>query len=132
MALLIDISILLLLAGTLGYAFLVDRRVRGLMAALRALEPVVGAFSEAVDRTETSVRALRADAPPRPAPNRIDEPVLTRTPAPHATPQAEGATELTFQSTRSAAPPLPPGMTRVTGKSDLVRGFFETARGTGA
>lgn len=132
MALLIDATILLLLGGTLGYAFLVDRRVRALMAALQALEPVVGAFSEAVDRSESSVRALRGT----PA-KRAEEPPLTRAAtqpapavavAPATAPQA-GAAGIAFRSARPEAPTLlPPGVARVTGKSDLVRGFFDTVR----
>lgn len=132
MALLIDATILLLLAGTLGYAFLVDRRVRALMAALRALEPVVGAFSEAVERSESSVRSLRAAAP------RVQDPPLRR-PAPaapageQAAPAGERAAPpasgVAFRSTRAAGPAqLPPGVARVTGKADLVRGFFDTIR----
>ncbi|MGC9370121.1 MAG: flagellar motor switch protein, partial [Paracoccaceae bacterium] len=62
MALLIDMLILLLLAGTLGYAFMVERRVRTLMAALKDLQPVVGELSSAVDKSENSVVALKSVA----------------------------------------------------------------------
>ena len=109
MALLIDMIILLLLVGTLAYAFLVDRRVRALMAAMQALEPVVDQFSSAVDRTENSVtRASSASAS-------------------QGTPESAQV----FVSTRAAAEAptqLPPGMARVTGKADLVRSFFDTVR----
>ncbi len=138
MALVIDMIILLLLAGTLIYAFLVDRRVRALMAALRGLEPMVGEFSAAVDRTEHSVRSLRADATLRGTSNRSDEPQLTRNAAPapgRAMPQGDAVPRPTFQSVRAAEPsekPLPPGIARVNGKSELVRGFFETVRSRGA
>lgn len=140
MALLIDMTILLLLAGTLGYAFLVDRRVRALMAALRSLEPMVGEFSAAVDRTESSVKFLRGNGATRSAPKRGDEPRLTRTAdrasaAAAQAPQGDSDADNTAASEREAAPApsqLPPGVTRVTGKADLVRGFFETVRSGGA
>jgi len=143
MALLIDMIILLLLLGTLTYAFLVDRRVRTLMAALKALEPVVNQFSSAVDRTEDSVKSLRAEGAARSASKREDEPPLTRAaaqgqgqtssaPAPSAMLPTGGNPDLVFRSVRMPAPSgpaqLPPGMARVTGKADLVRGFFDTIR----
>lgn len=110
MSQLIDALILLLLAGTLAYAFLVDRRVRGLIAMLHELQPIVGQFSAAVDRSENSVNALRdvaeglADDAARPAP----------------------------AAERAKKDDARPGVTRVTGKGDLVRGFFEATRGRGA
>ena len=48
---LIDIIIIVLLIGTLVYAFVLDRRVRKLMASLKDMEPMVGAFSNAVDQS---------------------------------------------------------------------------------
>ncbi|MFU8863102.1 MAG: flagellar motor switch protein [Rhodobacterales bacterium] len=136
MALLIDMIILLLLLGTLTYAFLVDRRVRTLMAALKALEPVVNQFSSAVDRTEDSVKSLRAEGAARTASKREDEPPLTRTaaqmPNQSAHSPAGSTPDLVFRSVRMPAratpAQLPPGMARVTGKADLVRGFFDTIR----
>ncbi|OWU76755.1 hypothetical protein ATO5_11025 [Loktanella sp. 22II-4b] len=59
MTMLIDTMILALLAGTLAYAFLVDRRVRRLMSVLHELQPMVGEFSAAVDKSQSSVAALR-------------------------------------------------------------------------
>lgn len=117
MALLIDMIILLLLAGTLGYAYLVDRRVRAMMAALQSLGPLVGEFSAAVDRSESTVRSLQAVPDTRAAAPRADEPRLTRT---HAAQARPGAAQ------------MPLGMTRVSNKADLVRGFFDTARSSGA
>lgn len=143
MALLIDMIILLLLLGTLTYAFLVDRRVRTLMVALKALEPVVDQFSLAVDRTEDSVKSLRAGGAVRSAAKRDDEPPLTRAgalgtglPASASATSAAmptgGTPELVFRSVRRAGPAavaqLPPGMARITGKADLVRDFFDTIR----
>lgn len=56
----VDGTIVCLLAGTVGYAFLVDRRVRALMSALNALKPTVEAFAQAADRTEATVSTLTA------------------------------------------------------------------------
>lgn len=156
MTLLIDTLILALLAGTLGYAFLVDRRVRGLMHALRDLQPIVGEFSAAVDKSESSVAALRH------ATDRMDEPVIGRSapvtpqpssraaamaakpdaaptptqqaptqtaPAPSAmqSDDAEPRAEAVFSS-RRATENEAFGASRVANKSDMVRGFFEAIR----
>ncbi len=140
MALLIDLIIMLLLIGTLAYAFLVDRRVRALVLAMRELQPVVDQFSVAVDRTETSVKSLRSETPARPAPKRDEEPPLTRTAAATYAPKAPAPSVAAdacldlgpfFLSQRPAATrpvQMPPGMARVTDKADLVRSFFETIR----
>lgn len=140
MALLIDMIIMLLLIGTLAYAFLVDRRVRTLVLAMRELQPVVDQFSVAVDRTENSVRSLRSEAPARPAPKRDEEPPLTRTAAATYVPKASapsvageacldlGPFFLSQRPTATRPVQLPPGMARVTDKADLVRSFFETIR----
>lgn len=117
MSLLIDGLILLLLAGTLAYAFLVDRRVRNLMAVLQELQPMVGAFSDAVDKSESSVNALRAAAQDM-AQEAARVPAAAEAPA---RPAAKAARRVS-----------PPGVTRVSGKTDLVRSFFESTRGSGA
>lgn len=121
MSYMIDVLILVLLAGTLGYAFLVERRVRNLMRILRDMEPMVGEFSAAVDKSENSVTMLRAVAD------------KVRTPFSSAPQKAEDDTAdiVSFRSTREM-PSRPVGVTSVSGKSDLVRGFFETARSRGA
>lgn len=136
MALFIDMIILLSLAGTLGYAFLVDRKLRSLMEALRTLEPVVGQFSEAVDRTESSVRSLQADEAARATKTRGDEPPLSRSMSTTSAWNALAAAgrsapdqhAQTARQTPTQPAQLPPGVERVTGKSDLVMGFFETIR----
>ena len=124
MALLIDMLILLLLAGTLGYAFMVERRVRTLMAALKDLQPVVGELSSAVDKSESSVVALKA----------VAEHVAAE--APRATPSPERNAEantVAFRSVRAPRRSGPAaGVTSLGGKSDLVRSFFEAARSRGA
>lgn len=120
MALLIDMLILLLLAGTLGYAFMVERRVRTLMAALKELQPVVGELSSAVDKSESSVVALKSMAEhvsaqaPRAEAARPDRP-------------AEPG-KVAFRSVRAPRQNTGGGVTSLGGKSDLVRSFFEAAR----
>ncbi len=134
MALLIDLVIMLLLIGTLVYASLVDRRVRALMSAMQSLAPLVDQFSAAVDRTEDSVKSLRTETTNRAASKRDEEPPLTRTAAMPPAQQAEEAAM--FRSSRMAEQPdaaaqlaqLPAGVARVSGKSDLVRSFFDSVR----
>jgi hypothetical protein len=122
MALLIDTLILLLLAGTLGYAFMVERRVRTLMDALKELQPVVGELSSAVDRSESSVVALKSVA------GRV------AAEAPRAAPAGEaGDNTVAFRSVRAPRRSAPAaGVTSLGVKSDLVRSFFEAARSRGA
>ncbi|WP_375690009.1 flagellar motor switch protein [Pseudooceanicola sp. LIPI14-2-Ac024] len=119
MSLIVDIAILALLIGTLGYAFMVDRRVRKMMQALQDLEPLIGSFSEAVDRSESAVTVLKSLGQTVQAPfgsrrGSREEPPATR---------GEGA----FRSSRE-----PARGSRSSGgipvKSELVRGFFETVR----
>lgn len=125
MALLIDTLILLLLAGTLGYAFMVERRVRTLMDALKELQPVVGELSSAVDRSESSVVALKS----------VAGRVAAEAPGPAAArPAGEaGDNTVAFRSVRAPRRSAPAaGVTSLGAKSDLVRSFFEAARGRGA
>lgn len=124
MALLIDTLILALLAGTLGYAFLVDRRVRTLMAALEDLRPMVGEFSAAVDKSETSVSALKSMA------QGLSEETARKRVA-DGPDERRGSGSVRFSSCR-APRALPAGVTRVSGKADLVRSFFEATRGRNA
>lgn len=105
----IDLIVLALLVGTLAYAALVDRRMRALMTALEALRPTVEALSEAADRAEGSVTALRHAA----------EEIASEGTAPAETrAEAEGAPD-------RGAPPA-------DGKADLIVRFFEDARGRSA
>lgn len=117
MSFLIDIAILVLLVGTLTYAWVLDRRVRVLMAALRELEPMIGSFSAAVDKSESAVSALRSagEEASEVRSRRQREPELSRGDSP------------SFRTTRER-PNRPAGTASVAGKSELVRGFFETVR----
>lgn len=128
MSFLIDVLILVLLGGTLGYAFLVDRRVRMLMSVLKEMEPMVGQFSQAVEKSESSVSMLKAmteKVRTQPAANSALAAASTQQ---QAQPQPD---VVSFRTSREKAS-RPAGVTRVSGKSDLVRGFFETARTRGA
>lgn len=124
----IDVAVLVLLVGTLGYAWLVDRRVRRLMEALRAMEPMIGSFSQAVDRTESTVSALRAARDMSPLRKR--EPRLEARSDRRAEPKTEApdeADEPAFRTKRDVEP-RPAEATPVAGKSELIRGFFDTVK----
>jgi hypothetical protein len=112
MTLLIDGIILAMLAGTVCYAAILHRRLRTLMAALEGLRPMVETFSAAVDRTEGSVRTLRAVAealpPERAAPGGWRSAVETPDAAPG--------------DIRAGA------VLRMPAKTDLIRSFFDNAR----
>lgn len=116
MSYLIDVAILVLLVGTLGYAYLVDRRVKALLAVLKDMGPVVGQFSDAVEKSENSVSMLRSVA------DKVRNPIPM--------PQTEEPQVVSFRTSREKVK-KPAGVTKVAGKSDLVRGFFETARARG-
>ncbi|GHG85369.1 hypothetical protein [Pseudodonghicola xiamenensis] len=122
-----DLLIILLLAGSIGYGVVMSRRVQKLMAALEDLEPLVREFSSAVDKSESSVAALRQN---------LDDTRLAQT-APAAEPAATQGAAMTvapdpevpaFSSRRHSAPRRLPGVQVVRNKQDLVRRFFETSR----
>ena len=108
-----DILIILLLAGSVGYGVMISRRVQKLMASLEELEPLVREFSEAVDKSETSVNALRDNLAEGLAAQEQDATDDDSTPA--------------FSSRRQSQRRLP-GVQVVRDKQDLVRRFFETSR----
>ncbi len=117
-----NLLILVLLAGVMGYAMLLQRRVGRLMAALEELGPMVSAFSAAVDKSEQSVAELKGAT---------DE--AMRGAAQAATAEAaalqDAVAPVSFSSVRRR--PVA-GMTRLTGKSDLVKSFFDRSRTTRA
>ena len=59
---LIDLAILALLGGGIGYGYLVSRRLERLRSALVAFGPALDAFCQAVERSEKSVQDLRAES----------------------------------------------------------------------
>ncbi|GHD99282.1 hypothetical protein GCM10008024_06040 [Allgaiera indica] len=120
-----NLLILVLLAGVMGYAMLLSRRVARLMDALQELGPMVAAFSAAVDKSEQSVAELKGAT---------DEALRGAAEATVAEAAAlrDAVAPVSFSSVRRR--PVA-GMTRLTGKSDLVKSFFErsrTARGEAA
>lgn len=117
MSLLIDFVILALLAGVLGYAYLVDRRVRNLVEVLRQLEPVVNDFSAAVDKSENSVSTMKAMT------ETIAQKVRRRTE--HEPERAD--VDVAFRSQRTPSAP-PSGVAALKGKDELVRSFFDSVR----
>ncbi len=130
MTLLIDAMILAMLAGVLGYAWMVDRRVRLLMETLRELQPVITAYAAAVDKSEESVRDLSSMAR-----SLTETPVAAKTQpaaardaaAPRAGEKAgPRAGDKVARAARARAQAA--GVTRVTGKTELVQGFFDSVR----
>lgn len=59
---LVDLAILALLCGGVWHGYMVSRRLERLRGALVAFGPALQAFSDAVDRSEKSVRDLRAES----------------------------------------------------------------------
>lgn len=103
----IDLLILALLAVALAWGAVLARRIARLQAALIDLAPALQAFSDAVDQSERSVGAMRAEA------DRM---------------QAE-AERLPLQ--RAQAAPATRSSRAANDRSALVRSFFETARARG-
>lgn len=59
---LIEVAILALLLGGIGYGFVLSRRLDRLSRALVEFGPALAAFSAAVDRSEQSVNDLREES----------------------------------------------------------------------
>lgn len=120
---LIDIVIVVLLIGTLGYGVVLDRRVRKLMETLREMEPMVGAFSSAVDQSAKSVEDLRRISEDT---RRPDPPLSRKAPASKAAPAPVASPAERLAAAREKAPVR--GQASVPGKSDLVRTFFDITK----
>ncbi|TGD61852.1 flagellar motor switch protein [Tabrizicola sp. WMC-M-20] len=113
-SLVIDGVVIVLLLGAIAYGTILSRRVERLMEALREMEPRVQEFSEAVDRSERSVGALHQAAQAVPA--------LAEAPDGGA----KTATRPNVRDGRTRV--VVPGSKMLSGKTDLVKGFFETTR----
>lgn len=121
MATIIDSVIIVLLAGSITYGYLVSRKVRLLMMTLKELEPLVEEFSFAVDKSQNSVSQMREN---------IEEAVKTPQSEPEArTAQPEQAALVSRRADSSSIEI--PGVRVVRDKKDLVRAFFESS-GTAA
>lgn len=124
----IDVVIVVLLIGMLLYAYMVNRRLRILMAALREMEPIVGAFSSAVDQSSRSVKDLKELSNAA----RRAEPPVQKAGRPLPEPEEETLQTLMSAEKRGAARlrvknPVR-GQTSVPGKSELVRTFFDITK----
>jgi len=129
MTALIDIIIIVLLIGTLVYAFVLDRRVRTLMATLKEMEPMVGAFSNAVDQSAKSVEDLRDLS----AKTQRAEPPVQREAPPARQTAAEpassaGQSPAQMRAARLKGRSQVRGQAAVHGKSELVRTFFDITK----
>jgi hypothetical protein len=116
-AAIIDTVTILLLIGSITYGYLVSRKVRRLMQSLHELEPLVSAFSLAVDKSEYSVVKMRES---------IQE--AQRQPQPEPAPETRHE-EATFSSRREApaAGSEVAGMRVMRDKKEMVRAFFESS-----
>lgn len=116
MAATIDGIIILLLIGSISYGYLVSRKVRLLVTTLEELEPLVEAFSSAVDKSEYSVAQMR-------------ENIQDASRAKETAPQPENAQETAEFSSRRIGSHTSEvtGMRVVRDKKELVRAFFENS-----
>ena len=115
-AMVTDALIILMLTGGIIFAYIVNARVKRLMALLHELEPAVQEFSRAVDKSEASVAQMQHNLTERLAePEEVEE-----TPA-----------EPTFASRRMAET-RELGVRVVRNKQDLVRRVFDMPRTEGS
>ena len=111
----IDSVIILLLIGSIGYGYVVSRKVRVLMATLKELQPLVHEFSHAVEKSELSVHLMRQNI--EDAEKAGAEPVAETV-----------AVEKAFSSQRSAPQrevDTSSKMRVLRDKKELVKAFFE-------
>ncbi len=124
MPFLINVLILAMLGATMLYALVLSRRVERLMAVLTEMEPLVQEFSAAVDKSESSVGQLKSAA----LEAMSSFASMVTPPAERDAAGAEMESPATFVSRRRK--PVA-GMTRISGKSDLVKSFFDRTRSLG-
>lgn len=107
-ATLTDLLIIALLTGAIAYGYYVSRKVHVLMGALKELEPLINEYSQAVDKSEASVAAMKQNLEARPmVEDDEDEPMF---------------------ATRRQSRAKIPGVQVVRDKQDLVRRFFDASR----
>ncbi|RMH45735.1 MAG: flagellar motor switch protein [Alphaproteobacteria bacterium] len=115
-----NVAIIVLLIAAILYGVAVSRRIRRLSAMLAELEPLVLAYSEAVEKSEASVRALKEGLEAESAQADVGQ-------------ETAGPTGRVPGSVGKAAQRAPAGVRVVHDKSALVRRFFETPHaGAGA
>ena len=106
----IDTLIIVLLAGSIAYGYLISRRVNTLMRVLRELDPVIAAYSSAVDKSEDSVRMMIDELNREEPLRRSEQENGPRNPDPVRRQERERFS----------------GIQSVTDKKELVRRFFDT------
>ncbi|WP_299877588.1 flagellar motor switch protein [uncultured Sulfitobacter sp.] len=125
---LIDVVIIVLLIGSIGYGYTVSRKVRYLMNALQDMETLVVQFSSAVEKSEHSVYQMRENIK-----------VAETLPQKQRQQEEEQALQAAFSSGRrpaAAARSAPdhfaerPGLVVMRDKEDLVRKFFDNSPAT--
>lgn len=109
-ALLTDVVIIILLIGGIVFAYVVNERVKTLMAILRELEPAVNDFVLAVDKSEESVAKMQKSIADRKS---LDITSQEDTQSPQ------------FATRRRHGESRETGVKIVRNKQDLVRKFFE-------
>ncbi len=110
----INLLFLAVLLCVMAYGVMLSRRVGRLMKALEEMGPLVKEFSQAVDKSERSVTEMRMAA---------REAGETVTREAEALRDAVGAAPFSSIRRQQIA-----GMTRLSGKSDLVKSFFDRGR----
>jgi hypothetical protein len=106
-----DMLIIALLTGAIAYGYYVSRKVHVLMGALKDLEPLINEYSQAVDKSEASVAAMKQNLEERPMFADLEE----------------DDDEPMFATRRQPRHKIP-GVQVVRDKQDLVRRFFEASR----
>lgn len=121
---LIDVVIIVLLIGSIGYGYTVSRKVRYLMNALQDMEALVVAFSSAVEKSEHSVYQMRENIkvaetlPQKQQQAAAEQEQHTAFSSERRTPS--GARAMVDQASER------PGLVVMRDKEDLVRKFFDT------
>lgn len=127
MAMIVDIVIMLLLAGSISYGYMVSRRVNRLMRTLKDLEPLVNQFSTAVTLSQDSVSQLKDNL-------EAAEQAELKKSAPPAEPAPEPAPVQERFATRRGPrePERSIGTHAVRNKKELVQAFFKQTAAAGA
>ncbi len=113
-AVIIDAVIILMLTGGFVFAWVVNARVKRLMALMQELEPTVQQFSDAVDKSEHSVAQMQRS---------VREKLAGR----DTTPPEPEVREPLFTTGR-ATDTRDVGVRVIRNKQDLVRRFFDVPR----
>lgn len=118
-----DIVLIGLLFASIGYGFLISRKVRQLIQFLKELEPLINEYSEAVERSEASLSQLKT---------KLQSEELAETPKAEETTFPTSAIFASERkpvfATNRAPREAAPGVQVVRHKKDLVQHFFHSAQ----